>query len=88
MVNKSILLSFLIFTGSFLWAAENKAACENISKAQAVSIAQSAIKGKALSASRSKRGDTVVYRVKVLLENGRVRTILVDGCKGQVIKVD
>ncbi|NVJ51001.1 MAG: PepSY domain-containing protein [Gammaproteobacteria bacterium] len=89
MLIRICLIVMMMFTTSLLPAAERQGAkCEVISKAQAVSVAQAAIKGKALSASKSKRGENVVYRVKVLLENGRVRTIMVDGCKGTIIKVD
>ncbi len=68
--------------------ADDDKGCKVISKAKAVAVAQSTIKGKALSASLIKSRGPAVYRVKVLLNNGRVKTILVDGCKAKVIKVN
>lgn len=77
---------FSLFANPVL--ADDDKSCKVISKAKAVAVAQSAIKGKALSASLIKSRGPAVYRVKVLLNNGRVKTILVDGCKAKVIKVN
>ncbi|WP_144395371.1 PepSY domain-containing protein [Pleionea sediminis] len=69
-------------------AMADKDQCKVISKGKAVAVAQKAIKGKALSAKLIKSRGPAVYRVKVLLDNGRVKTILVDGCKAKVLEVN
>jgi len=62
-----------------------ESSCKVISKASAIAKAQRAIKGKALSASLSKGNGSPKYRVKVVLQNGRVKTISIDGCSGRVL---
>ncbi len=85
----SFLLFCFVFSLPVFAAKENdNDSCKTISKAKAISSAQRAIEGKALSASLIKSRGPAVYRVKVLLDNGRVKTILVDGCSGKVIQVD
>ncbi len=81
-----LLILSLLFSAS-TEAADSKSGCKVISKAQAISAAQKNIKGKALSASLIESKGPPVYRVKVVLENGRVKTILVDGCSGRVIRL-
>lgn len=80
-----IIASLLAATG--IAPAESKSGCKLISKAKAISAAQKNIKGKALSATLIESKGPPVYRVKVVLENGRVKTILVDGCNGKVIRL-
>ena len=55
-----------------------------ISEGQAASIAKSKYGGKVLSVSRSGNGDRVIYRVKLLLDSGRVVIVTVDGQTGRV----
>jgi uncharacterized membrane protein YkoI len=80
-----ILSSMLSLSAS--GTEESKSGCKIISKAKAISAAQKSIEGKALSASLIESKGPPVYRVKVVLEGGRVKTILVDGCNGQVIRL-
>lgn len=56
-----------------------------ISKRKAIQAAQRQVKGKVLSADliKSRRP---VYRVKMLVADKRVRTIIVDGQNGRVIR--
>lgn len=56
--------------------------CNIISKGSAMRAA-AAYGGKAMSASLS-RGNPPMYRVKLLMENGRVRMVAVNACNGQV----
>lgn len=69
-------------------SADKQTPCKVITKSKAVDITQKAIKGRILSASLIKRPSSLIYKVKVLLTNGRVKTILVDGCKARIIKVN
>ncbi len=55
-----------------------------ISEGQAASIARSQYGGKVLSVSKSGSGGRVVYRVKLLLDSGRVIIVTVDGQTGRV----
>ncbi|NVJ62539.1 MAG: PepSY domain-containing protein [Gammaproteobacteria bacterium] len=87
MFYKFLISVFLVVGFSLADAKSSQRSCEPVSKASAISAAQSAIKGKALSASLSRKSNPPVYRVKVLLDNGRVKTILVNACNGKVLKV-
>ncbi|PWK49847.1 PepSY domain-containing protein [Pleionea mediterranea] len=88
-INFFILLTALLLSlSASVSAAEKQAPCKVISKSKAVDITQKAIKGRILSASLIKRPSSHIYKVKVLLTNGRVKTILVDGCKARIIKVN
>lgn len=55
---------------------------------QAVRIAKRAVRGRVLSAERIDSLGPLVYRVKVLLDSGRVRTVYVDGETGDIIDLD
>src|SRR5690606_31766028 len=55
-----------------------------ISEGQAASMARSRYGGKVLSVSKAGSGDRVIYRVKLLLESGRVIIVTVDGQTGHV----
>ena len=50
----------------------------------AADAARRATGGRILRVQRQGRGDGVVYRVKVLLPGGKVRTVRVDGASGAV----
>lgn len=81
------LVSMQVAEGSFYSAQQrNQRAeqpqCHIISKGSAMRAA-AAYGGKAMSASLS-RGNPPMYRVKVLMENGRVRMVAVNACNGQV----
>ncbi len=85
------IIPVLIFVSMLVVAnvasAESKSGCKVISKAKAISAAQKSIKGKALSATLIESKGPPVYRVKVVLESGRVKTILIDGCNGKIIRL-
>ncbi|MGI1679138.1 MAG: hypothetical protein K6L75_10425 [Cellvibrionaceae bacterium] len=49
------------------------------SAAEAAQIAKQRHGGKVLSVSKKKSGDGIIYRVKLLLENGRVKTVTISG---------
>lgn len=51
----------------------------------AAAAAQRATGGTVLGVQASRSGGRVIYRVKVLLPGGRVRTVTVDGASGQVL---
>jgi len=58
-----------------------------ISKAQAISAVKQKLHGKVLSVSLIKSQGPPVYRVKVLLDKGRVRTVFVDAANGRVVRI-
>ena len=58
---------------------------EQISRDQAVDIVRSRYGGKVLGASKSSQGGRPVYSVKILTDDGRVRTIRVDGVSGRIL---
>lgn len=67
-----------------LQIAQNKAV---ISKGQAIAAVKNQMAGKVLSANLIKSQGPPVYRVKLLLEKGRVRTVFVDATNGRVIRI-
>lgn len=56
----------------------------NIAPRQAADIVRRATKGQVLSVNLMRKGNPV-YRVKVLLSGGRVRTFVVDARTGQLL---
>jgi uncharacterized membrane protein YkoI len=56
-----------------------------ISETQAIQIALRSVPGKVLSASLQEQGERSYYRVKILSNDGRVRTVTVDAQNGRVL---
>ena len=59
-----------------------------ISKKAAINIAKSEVRGKVLSANKIESKGPPVYRIKMLVGEGRVRTVFVDGQSGKVIRLN
>lgn len=57
----------------------------DIGPAAAAAAARRATGGTVLGVQAGRSGGRVIYRVKVLLPGGRVRTLSVDGASGQVL---
>ena len=72
--------TYLILLFALLLGAPLTAAADNISKQQAVSIAQQASPGRVLGVKM--KGST--YRVKTLSASGEVRIIVIDANSGKV----
>lgn len=53
---------------------------------QAIQRVRGRYQAKVLSASEIQSRGPLVYQVKILLPNGRVRTVFVDGIKGEVFE--
>lgn len=64
------------------WALTQAA---SISSSQAAEAVQSRFGGRVLNVDRRERDGRVVYRVKILQDNGRLRTILVDANSGRIL---
>lgn len=56
-----------------------------VGKSQAAEAAREAYGGKVLSVDEIKEGGRVLYRVKLLLDGGRIKIVTVDGDSGQVV---
>ena len=82
---KTQLIIFIILMFFSVSSMAEKEKCQNLSKSQAIAIAQKQIKGKVLSVTKTKRENHLIYKVKVLHDKGRVQTIVVDGCKGKIL---
>ncbi len=87
-------LIILIILGNLSWivdvAARSPSPANNnqlISKGQAISSVKNELKGKVLSIQLIPSEGQPVYKVKLLLSKGRVRTVFVDGFSGQVIRI-
>ncbi|RMH48430.1 MAG: hypothetical protein D6694_00490 [Gammaproteobacteria bacterium] len=52
-----------------------------ISAQQAVQLAQKKVPGRVLSVSKQVRSGRVIYHVKILTKDGRVRVVTIDGGK-------
>lgn len=61
--------------------AQNQKAGQTISKKQAIRIAQRRVAGKVLSADLVTRGPQQHYRVKMLTDSGRVKTVIVNASR-------
>ncbi len=60
------------------------AAQQEISESQAVAAAQARVAGKVLNVQRVSKGEKAFYRVRILTDDGRVRTVSVDAKSGRV----
>lgn len=58
---------------------------QRIDKSKAADIARSAHGGKVLTVEEAKSGGRTVFRVKLLLDGGRVRIVSVDGSSGKIL---
>lgn len=72
----------MLLLGSLLLLWQPSAYAQKLSKADAAKSAQSLTQGKVLTVSTKKTNSKIDYRVKVLLPEGRVRYITVDGDSG------
>ncbi len=55
-----------------------------VDKSMAAELARQAYGGKVLSVDEIKEGGQTIYRVKLLLEGGRIKIVTVDGNNGKV----
>ncbi len=60
---------------------------QTISKGEAIAVVKRQLEGKILSVSLIDSQGPPVYRVKVLLDKGRVRTVFVDASNGRVVRI-
>ncbi len=58
-----------------------------ISKGEAITVVKRELDGKVLSATLIDSQGPPVYRVKMLLSKGRVRTVFVDATNGRVVRI-
>ena len=72
----------MLFSLTLMIPSKVYAECNTISKSRAIAMAQKRVKGKVLSATLSKRGGQQTYKVKLLMENGRVKTVSINACAG------
>ncbi len=57
-----------------------------VSASHAAAIVQKRYGGKVLKVETQNRGGRVVHRIKILQDNGRISTVMVDGQSGQILK--
>lgn len=89
------LLALCMLPIGNVWATQNtehasfshfaQASTASISKSRAAALARSAHGGKVLNVERVESGGRVIYRVKLLLDGGRIRIVTVDGSSGKVV---
>ena len=75
-----------IDVSQFLIAANNPIRLAEVSLEQAIKKAKSKYGGKVLSAKQIESKGPLVYKIKLLLPNGRVKTVFVDGSSGDVFE--
>ncbi len=68
--------------------APNPLIVQRLTLDDAVRVAKHAVHGRVLSAEQIDSLGPLVYRIKLLLDNGRVRTVYVDGESGDIIDLD
>ena len=61
--------------------SNKKQQCRLISRADAISKAKRRYKGKVVGVQFSDRGKQSVYRVRMLIENKRVKTVSIKACR-------
>jgi len=83
-----ILVAGLLLSGPSLVQAKEKNTKKErvVSKSTAISAAKKKVKGKVLSANLVKKRNSSQYKVKMLVKDKRVKTVVVDGKSGKVIK--
>ncbi|WP_341937653.1 PepSY domain-containing protein [Marinimicrobium sp. C2-29] len=59
---------------------------ERISASQAAAIVQKHYGGKVLKVQSTQKNGRLIYRVKILLDNGRVRNVGVDAQSGRLLR--
>ena len=89
--NKSKSIFALLFSGFFLLVslnasafqddAVNKYQCKVISKNQAIINAKRRMKGKIVAVNLVKKGSRSVYKVRMLINKKRVKTITIPACQ-------
>lgn len=87
--NKRLIL-VLLFSSviSLTVAADNKNndsnqkyQCQLISRGEAIKQAKSRLQGKVVGVQLSERNERSVYRVRILVDNKRIKTISVQACR-------
>lgn len=68
--------------------APNPLEVKRLTLDEAVRVAKRAVHGRVLSAEQIESLGPLVYRIKLLLDTGRVRTVYVDGESGDIIDLD
>jgi len=61
--------------------SEKKYQCRLISRADAISRAKKRYKGKVVGVQFNDKGERSVYRVRMLFENKRVKTVSIKACR-------
>jgi len=64
------------------WALTQAA---SVSSSQAAEAVRARFGGRVLNVDQRERNGQVVYRVKILQDNGRLRTVLVDANSGRIL---
>lgn len=78
----SLLTLFSIYSEHSTAAnSQAGAQCQLISRADAIRQAHSRVRGKVVGVQLSKRGNSSVYRVRMLTDNKRVKTISIPACR-------
>ena len=84
----SALVILLSLVTSFPVAADNKGKnpkqkyqCQLISRGEAIKQAKSRLNGKVVGVQLSERDDRSVYRVRILVDNKRIKTISIQACR-------
>lgn len=89
----SLCAALILLPGSGSMAAQapvapNPLEYKRLTLDDAVRVAKRAVHGRVLSAEQIDSLGPLVFRIKVLLETGRVRTVYVDGETGDIIDLD
>lgn len=87
------LLAVLAVTPNLVWAHNGSigtpelrlAQAGAISKSEAAELARARYGGRVLKVDEVSNGGRVVYRVRLLLDGGRIKTVNIDGNSGNVV---
>lgn len=92
MKSKAVLFSLLSLFSCFAWVSgplhaappSERLYISAVDKSTAAELARQAYGGKVLSVDEIKEDGQTIYRVKLLLDGGRIKIVTVDGNSGKV----
>ncbi len=77
----SLLISFALAADKKQKNTNSKYQCQLISRGEAINQAKSRMKGKVVGVQLTEKNDRSVYRVRILVDNKRIKTISVQACR-------
>lgn len=81
MLLPGLLTNFAVAADKKQKNSKQKYECQLISRAEAIKQAKTRMKGKVVGVQLSERDDRSVYRVRILVDNKRIKTVSIQACR-------